>query len=206
MKLTAVFLTIFLAAPIANAQSLAGPYIGGYLGGGSGDAHWDIAGGSKIDHSISGGMIGVQGGYNWVLDDWLVGVQGDLGGGSIDSSSRCPNPSFECRTELLSLLTVRGRVGPVFNNTWAPYFTAGIASGGIRTSVNGVFGSDEDTQGHGGWALGVGVVGLLSRNLTWQVEYLRIDLGSQEHILQGITNRVEATMDQLRAGLHYKFY
>ena len=204
MKLAAVFVAL-IAAPLANAEGLAGAYVGGYIGGGSGDAHWDIAGGSKLDHSISGGMVGVQGGYNWVLDGWLVGVQGDLGVGSIDSSSRCPNPNFECKTELLSILTVRARVGPVINNNFAPYLTAGLASGGIRTSVNGVFGSDEDSQGHGGWTAGVGVVGLLSRNLTWQIEYLRIDLGSQEHSLQGITNKVDATVDLLRAGLHYKF-
>jgi hypothetical protein len=76
MRLVAVLLLTMLAAPLARAQTLAGPYVGGYLGGGSGDAHWDIVGtGGKQDHSLSGGLIGVQGGYDWIAGSWLLGVQ-----------------------------------------------------------------------------------------------------------------------------------
>src|SRR3954466_13027761 len=113
MRVAALLLVALLATPLARAQDLSGPYVGGYLGGGSGDAHWDISGGNKVDHSLSGGLGGVQGGYNWQRRGWLFGVQGDLGIGNISGSSRCPNPAFECKTELLALVTVRGRIGPV---------------------------------------------------------------------------------------------
>jgi outer membrane immunogenic protein len=203
MRLVAVLLLTMLAAPLARAQTLAGPYVGGYLGGGSGDAHWDIVPSGKQDHSLSGGLIGVQGGYNWIAGSWLLGVQGDLGVGSIKGSSRCPNPAFECETELGALITVRGRVGPVFGDV-SPYLTAGLASAGVRTRVKGPS-EDEDTQGHAGWTAGLGITGLVGRNITWQVEYLRVDLGSEEHILQGRTNKVDLTLDILRFGVHYKW-
>jgi hypothetical protein len=37
------------------------------------------------------------------------------------------------------------------------------------------------------------------------VEYLRVDLGSEEHILQGLTNKVDLALDILRFGVHYKW-
>ena len=205
MRLVAIVLLTMLAAPLAGAQTLAGPYVGGYLGGGSGDSHWDLVGSSSTqDHSLSGGLFGVQGGYNWVVGGWLLGVQGDLGVGSIKGSSRCPNPAFECETEVGALITVRGRVGPVFGNV-SPYLTAGLASVGMRTRVQGPGSEAEDTQGHGGWTAGLGVTGLIGQHITWQVEYLRVDLGTEEHILQGITNKVDLTLDILRVGVHYKW-
>src|SRR5262245_40494989 len=206
MRLVAVLLFTMLVAPVARAQTLAGPYVGGYIGGGSGDAHWDIVGSSnKQDHSLSGGLIGAQGGYNWIAGNWLLGVQGDIGIGSIKGSSRCPNAAFECETELASLITVRGRVGPVFGNV-SPYLTAGLASAGVRTTVRGSGSEDEDVQGHGGWAAGLGITGLIGRHITWQVEYLRVDLGSEEHVLFGVgTNKVDLAVDILRIGVHFKW-
>jgi outer membrane immunogenic protein len=205
MKRIALLLTLLFGTTLAGAQNLSGPYIGGYLAGGSADAHWDTSGGSKIDHSMSGGLVGVQGGYNWHRGSLLLGVQADLGVGDISGSSRCPNPTFECKTELQSLLTLRGRVGPAFDN-FAIYATAGIASAGIRTSVdNHANSKSDDLQGHAGWTAGAGVTGLISRHVLWQAEYLRLNFGSEEHIMQGITSKVKVTADIFRVGVHYKF-
>ena len=204
MKQVALLLLVLLNANLAHAQGLSGPHIGGYLAGGSADAHWDFAPGTKIDHSMSGGLVGVQGGYNWQPGGWLLGVQADMGIGNIGGSTRCPNQAFECKTELLSLLTIRGRAGPVFGNI-APYATAGIASAGIRTEVKGQNGSDDDVQGHGGWTAGVGVTGLAGRHILWQAEYLRLNFGSEEHVMFGSPNQVKVTADIFRIGLHYKF-
>ena len=203
-KYAAVLLIALLATPLASAQSLAGAHIGGYLAGGSGDAHWDISNGTKQDHSLSGGLGGVQGGYNWILGSWLLGVQGDLGVGNLKGSSRCPNPSFECKTELGALITVRGRVGPVFSNV-SPYLTGGLASAGIRSSVESGSSRSEDTQGHAGWTAGAGVTGLIGQHITWQAEYLRVDVGSEEHVLNGVPSQIKATADLFRIGVHYKF-
>lgn len=207
MKQVALLLLVLLNANLAHAQGLSGPYIGGYLAGGSADAQWDIASGTKVDHSLNGGLVGVQGGYNWNPRGWLLGVQADLGVGNLSGSSRCPNPAFECKTELLSMLTIRGRVGPAFGNV-APYVTAGIASAGVSTTVtNSATGSkDDDLQGHAGWIAGVGITGLLSRRITWQAEYLRADFGSEEHVMFGVSQQVKVTADLFRIGVHYKFF
>ena len=205
MKRIALLLVLLSGTTLACAQKLSGPYVGGYLAAGSADAHWDFAAGTKIDTSMSGGLVGVQGGYNWQPGGWLLGVQADIGVGNINGSSRCPNQAFECKTELLSLLTIRGRAGPVFGNV-APYVTAGIASAGIRTEVNSQNGgSDDDLQGHAGWTAGVGVTGLIGRHILWQAEYLRLDFGSEEHVMFGSPNQIKLTADIFRIGVHYKF-
>jgi outer membrane immunogenic protein len=207
MKRTALLLTLLFGTTFAGAQNLSGPYVGGYLAGGSADAHWDFSNGTKVDHSMSGGLGGVQGGYNWQPGSWLLGVQADLGVGNLSGSSRCapPNQAFDCKTELLSLLTIRGRAGPVFNN-FAPYVTAGIASAGIRTSVdNHANIKGDDLQGHAGWTAGAGVTGLISRHILWQAEYLRLNFGSEDHVMLGVLQKVKVTADLFRIGVHYKF-
>ena len=206
MQRAALFLTILFGATLAGAQNLSGPYVGGYLGGGSADAHWDTSSGTKVDHSLSGGLAGVQGGYNWHRASILFGVQADIGAGSLSGSSRCPNPAFECKTELLSLFTLRGRAGPAFDN-FALYATAGVASAGIRTSVdNHANTKSDDTQGHSGWTAGAGMTGLIGRRILWQAEYLHCNFGTEEHILQGVTNKVKVSADIFRIGVHYKFF
>lgn len=206
MKRIALLLITLAGTTLTHAQNLSGPYVGGYLAGGSADAHWDVTGGGKVDHSMDGGLVGVQGGYNWQPRGLLLGVQADLGIGNISGSSRCPNPTFECKTELLSLLTIRGRVGPAFDN-FAIYATGGIASAGIRTSVdNHANSKSDDLQGHAGWTAGAGVTGLIGRRILWQAEYLHLDFGSEEHVMQGLKNQVKVTADIVRIGLHYKFF
>ena len=206
MKRIALLLILLSGTTLACAQNLSGPYVGGYLAGGSADAQWDFSNGTKAEHSMSGGLVGVQGGYNWLPGGWLLGVQADIGVGNLDGSSRCPPPNqaFECKTELLSLLTVRGRAGPALGNV-APYVTAGIASAGIRTEVNNPSSKDDDLQGHAGWTAGVGITGLISRHILWQAEYLRLNFGSEEHVMFGSPNQVKVTADIVRIGVHYKF-
>jgi len=206
MRVVAFLVVSLFGMQLACAQNLSGPYVGGYVAAGKAKAHWDLTGGTTIDHSMDGGLVGVQGGYNWHRGGLFVGVQADIGVGSLNASSRCPNVNFECKTELLSMLTIRGRIGPAFGNV-APYVTAGIASAGVRTTVtNSATGNkDDDLQGHAGWTAGLGITGLVSRHVTWQAEYLHTDFGSEEHEMFGSTNKVKLKADLLRIGLHYKF-
>lgn len=208
MKRTALLLVALLAAPLAGAQNLSGPYIGGYLAGGSADAHWDIpSSGTTVNHSMGGGLIGVQGGYNYQRGHLFLGVQADIGAGSISGSSNCPNPAFECKTDLLSLLTLRARVGPAFDNV-ALYATGGIASAGIRTTVRNrtTTSKDDDLQGHAGWVAGIGATGFIVRRVLWQAEFLRVNLRSEEHVMFATANQVKVTSDIFRVGAHYKFF
>jgi len=202
MKRIALLVVLLFGTTLLNAQGLSGPYVGGYLAAASGEANWD----APANHSISGGLIGVQGGYNWVRQRALLGVQADFGVGSVEGSSRCPNPTFECKTELFSLFTLRGRVGPVFGNV-APYVTGGIASAGVRTSVdNHANSKDDDSAAHAGWIAGLGITGLASRRILWQAEYLHADFGKEEHVMQGLPTQVKVKLDVFRVGVHYKFF
>src|SRR5262245_3884333 len=158
MRVLAFLLGSLLSVPVVCAQNLSGPFVGGYLAAGNAKANWDLTGGTTVENSMDGGLIGVQGGYNWHRGALFLGVQADIGVGNLSGSSRCPNPVFECKTELLSMFTIRGRIGPAIGNV-APYVTAGIASAGINTTVtNSATGAkDDDLKGHAGWTAGLGI-------------------------------------------------
>jgi outer membrane immunogenic protein len=189
----ALLLSLLLAATLANAQRHYGPYLGGYLAAGKGTADWDVAGTTtKVHHSASGGMGGVQGGFNWQRGALLLGAQADFGIGEVDGSSRCPNPAFQCKTQLLSLITLRGRVGPVIGPA-VLYATAGVASGTIRASVDNA-------------AAGAGVGLRASRSIQLQAEYLHVDFASEEHLLQNNSNKIKFSADFVRVGVHYRFF
>jgi|SRR6185503_10802639 len=203
---TALLLSLLLSATLASAQSHYGPYVGGYLASGSGDASWGVAGGATVRHSVDGGLGGVQGGFNWHRGSFLLGAQADLGFGRVSGSSRCPNPTFECETELLSLITVRGRAGPVFRRV-ALYGTAGIATGNVRTSIDNHSGThDSQTQTHIGWVAGAGVSILPLRHIQVQAEFLRVGFSTEEHVMQNVKNQVKLTTDLVRVGVHYRFF
>jgi outer membrane immunogenic protein len=151
-------------------------------------------------------MGGVQGGFNWQRGALLLGAQADFGIGEVDGSSRCPNPAFQCKTQLLSLITLRGRVGPVIGPA-VLYATAGVASGTIRASVDNAAGSsDSRSQGHVGWTAGAGVGLRASRSIQLQAEYLHVDFASEEHLLQNNSNKIKFSADFVRVGVHYRFF
>jgi outer membrane immunogenic protein len=132
--------------------------------------------------------------------------------------------------------TVRGRIGYLWGNgTVLTYVTGGFAYGRVdmegTNTVSGTVGttpfSITDVIGHSqvntGWVLGYGTEGVIdfwgSRNWTWKIEGLYVDLGHLNdtdvqllppHIIsvtggQTITN-THFTDGILRAGLNYKFY
>lgn len=202
----AVLLSLLLEATLASAQSHYGPYVGGYLAAGKGTADWDVAGTTtRVHHSVNGAMGGVQGGFNWQRGQLLFGAQGDFGVGEVDGSSRCPNPAFQCKTQLLSLVTVRGRAGPVIGPLLL-YGTAGVASGTIRASFDGAGSSDSRSKGHIGWAAGAGAGVRASRSIQLQAEYLHVDFASEEHLLQNNSNKVKLQANFVRVGMHYRFF
>ena len=125
------------------------------------------------------------------------------------------------RSEVDWFGTVRGRVGYLITPTTFVYGTGGLAYG--QVSASGSFSdtgctpactwSFSQTATKVGWALGAGFEGAIptSRNWTWKVEYLHIDLGSMSGT--GFDNdffgpyswSARFTDDILRVGLNYRF-
>src|SRR5207245_1112150 len=108
--------------------------------------------------NVSGGVIGGTVGYNWQINQFVIGAEGDIDWSGIRGSTSvfCPTG---CETRNAWLATVRGRLGYAFGR-FLPYLTAGLAVGDIRASRPGFPGGSITSAG---WAAGAGIeVGIVS--------------------------------------------
>jgi outer membrane immunogenic protein len=211
-----------IVAPLYN---WTGPYIG--IAGGYGWGHSNqtdpgivicdplitecLAGAGDGSYAVHGGMIGGTLGYNWQNGPWVFGVEGDYSWANISGSSNTcgatsPSP-HACGTKLDSLGTFRGRIGYAMGATgnWLPYVTGGLAVGELNAwdSLFPASGSDF----RAGWTVGGGVEVGITRNWTAKIEYLYVDLGSQQmfNIVPGVPETVSFTANIIRGGINYRF-
>jgi outer membrane immunogenic protein len=153
-------------APVYN---WTGFYIGINGGGAWGDSRWDSVG----TFDVSGAMIGGTVGYNWQVQQFVFGLEGDLDWTNIDGTSTAACVAG-CRTSNSWLATVRGRIGYAFDR-FLPYITGGLAAGNIEAGQPGFVGG-KDTNA--GWTVGGGLEFVIAGRWTAKAEYLYVDLGS----------------------------
>ena len=133
------------------------------------------------------------------------------------------NQTLEAKIEWFG--TVRGRLGLLLTPAVLLYGTGGLAYGRIEadsfatltTSFGGIplltsASSISDSKTKFGWTLGGGIEGTIpsTRDWTWKVEYLYIDLGSintagRDPALGAFGVRTNVTDNIVRAGLNYRF-
>ncbi len=191
--------------PVTKAPAYApvmytwtGPYIGLNAGGGWGKSDWTGVGSTDV----RGGLIGAQAGYNWQMNQLVLGVEGDIAWTNIDGSSSVP--AFGIATRNTWLGTIRGRLG-VAMDRFMPYVTGGAAFGNIKAQRPFFTGSD---QTEAGWTIGAGVEFALAPNWTAKAEYLYVDLGKNNCGLScnaPVGSSVDFTANILRAGINYRF-
>jgi outer membrane immunogenic protein len=166
----------------------AGPYLGGNLG---------YAWGSVDNNPTkpSGFVGGVQAGYNWRLNQsspWVFGLEGDIQATGADETFapwKFSNPWFG---------TVRGRVGYAFDNVLF-YGTGGLAFGELRGETFGL----SESHTNAGWTAGVGAEFGFAPGWSAKVEYLYVDLSSNNFTITGVPNGYH--FGTLRAGINYHF-
>lgn len=168
-----------------NGYSWAGPYIGGTLGYAWGDV-------SNTGAKPSGISGGITGGYNWQSGPIVFGLETDLQATGADdrfASYKFSNPWFG---------TVRGRIGYAFNNVLL-YGTAGLAYGSLQVEQFGL----QQSQTSVGWTAGVGAEVGIYQNWTAKIEYLYVDLSSNNYVLTNGTNGLD--FGTVRIGVNYHF-
>jgi outer membrane immunogenic protein len=153
--------------------------------------------------NLDGVVGGVQAGYNWQMQNWMWGLEGDIQGTG-EKGSRTftcgigvctpPLPGFfalvipgPAVTETLSQKidwfgTVRGRLGILATPKLLFYATGGLAYGEVDSNVTigttaGTPGAFSASSTKAGYAVGAGVEGVLGGNWTAKLEYLYVDLG-----------------------------
>ncbi len=194
-------------------------FYGGIVGGGGwGRARqWDAGGFNSGGYNLGGGIIGGTLGYNWQVNNFVLGLEGDGSGAWIRGSTPgtivgCGGLTARCSSDLEALGTVRGRVGVMFDR-FLPYITGGAAIGSLHGSegdvpLGGAFGSGSSTVV--GWTVGAGVEAKITPEWSAKIEYLHVDLGDHaifNDTIAGapVPQNIRYTSEIVRAGLNYHF-
>jgi outer membrane immunogenic protein len=169
-----------------NIFSWTGFYAGAHGGWGWGEA----TGGD-----INGYAIGAQLGYNYQFTSGLVlGAETDLTFTGIDGAAAGGIFTADY------IGTLRGRLGYAFDRILI-YGTAGFAYAGGDLQI----GALSNDQTHYGYAIGFGIEGMITNNLSARLEYIYTDFGSRTY--QSVLGPRAAGFDasQLRLGVNYRF-
>jgi outer membrane immunogenic protein len=214
---------IYKARPApAVGYSWTGCYLG-VEGGGAWGRSDQIANGpvgfgsTTGGYDVSGGLVGGTAGCNYQINQWVLGVEGDMSWADV-SGSATNVPPFIAGTVVGTrehwLATVRGRVGFTPVDHWLVYATGGLAVADVEATIaTAAVGSFSDTQTRTGWTAGFGVETMVWQGWTAKLEYLHVDFSSQAYFtpspapLLGINSRsdVPLTQEIVRAGLNFHF-
>lgn len=200
-----------------------GIYLGGQIGyaWGRNSSHifdpFVVPVAASLSSNPNGVIGGAHVGYNLQINQWVVGLEGDVDGTSYSRTSG-PDPIFfdtfvRVRQDIEG--SIRGRVGIAWDRALL-YATGGVAFGNIKTSYAspigfaGFGGFDSFSRNRVGWTVGGGIEYAITNNWSVRGEYRFTDFGKftdfpaaalapfigvQQHFIQ---NRVQA-------GFSYKF-
>lgn len=183
------------AAPMVQPplNTWSGPYAGVALGYGfSGrvkDKNFDNT--INTDGFVGGGFAG----YNFQMDNFVAGVEGDIGYGGLKGD----NSNVEVKGGFNGSL--RGRLGYAVSPDILPYITAGGAAQSVK--LTDVAGSDKKTML--GWTAGVGTEVKLTEQVFGRVEYRYSDYGNKTFDTGAGDRDVSARDHRIQFGIGMKF-
>ena len=198
--------------PAATNVNWGGPYVGLGIGGAWGQLPGNVRVGSTAAGAVPGSpavpggtrhlngstdatvMGGGQAGYNWQLNNFVLGVEGDINGGGLSTTTSVPaggvgglagGSNFKASSDFNG--SIRGRVGYAWNQ-WLFYGTGGIAFADANLRANFAGGTAPDgTAVPGGHAsksttlmgptYGGGVEYAMMPNISVGAEYRYTDYG-----------------------------
>jgi len=227
-----------MKAPIVKAPVMVPPYnwTGFYVGLNAGGS-WGrqdndlvtVPGGvvglsnsDSLDGFIGGGQIG----YNWQINQWVLGVEADFQGSTQSGDGSfviapfagvavIPGLTVNYTDKLEWFGTVRGRLGYAWDR-WLAYFTGGFAFGhgtlsgtGTTTPAGTVF-AFSASQDYSGWTVGGGLEWAFADHWSAKAEYLYIDFGNGPTVVANTAGTLAISSGGMtdniaRLGVNYKF-
>ena len=202
-----------------------GPYVGGHIGVASAEyksaqtADGDLAAVPPDIFTYPGGRDrgffgGVQAGYDWQMNSFVLGIVGDLGSIGVNGTTTLPAHGGDDGSDVSSVKygmygVIAGRLGLAVDRTMF-YIKGGAAFAKIRNrsyelmddGVTIEFDEDHNHDGtKNGWALGGGIEYAFANNWSAEVEYLRMDFGTEKvHNLEGDTIEFNNQVDAVKFG------
>jgi outer membrane immunogenic protein len=173
---------------------------------------------APYDANLKGGLGGGFVGYNYQMQQFVIGVEADWQAASLRGTS---GPSFATSaagvvdgpyvetSKVKDYGSLRGRLGVAFDRLFV-FGTAGWAWGSFSTtySLQGVPFFTNDHRTTDGWSVGAGLEYAFTNNFLGRIEYRHTDLGKAAFLNTSVNtgergNNVK--LDDIRVGLAYKF-
>ncbi len=184
-----------------------GFYVGADIGGGFGNGKLNWAAGSESlspSGVIGGGFVG----YNYQINQFVLGLQGDFQGAGISGNARTPL-FFSGRQDYLAAFN--GRLGLAYDRALF-YAIGGVAFTNSRSNVglniNGAqVGSVSYSHDWTGYDIGAGVEYAFTNNWTGRIEYRYYDFGRWNYPVNGrvLPGRATLSDNTVTVGLSYLF-
>ena len=143
------------------------------------DGHYNDDAGDKFGHSVGGGVFGGQIGYNYQINNVVVGIAGSLSWSDIGKSGVVSpfddDDIWETKVDWYG--TVTPRIGYAFDRAQI-FAKGGLAVGRVSNYVhdNSDYVKAKDTRT--GWTVGAGAEYAVTNNVLLGLEYNYVDLGS----------------------------
>lgn len=225
---TKLFLALAaLTVPVmaSAAAGLGGPFVGAYVASVDGNDKGvelfnGATNGNTQETSPAGSAFGLLGGYNWLFNNFLVGVEADYETRSVDGSSvqkylGVPDSNYPVKTEVSAAYSLRAKLGYAFNaQRTMVYVTAGYTAADIKRTFTAITPTTVGSVSDSGWqdslATGLGVEHLVNNNFSVRADYLVADYGdttidTSSIYGTGIIEKQSYDEQSIRIGVAYNF-
>lgn len=197
--------------------SWTGFYVGANVGYSWGDSS-TFSGDGGFDGATDGFVIqptgwlgGIQGGYNWQVENFLFGVEGDLG--MLGATDRQSTTAAFTEAEYGAYGALTARLG-VTEDRWLFYLKGGLAFAEIENRAGALIGGGvvnpfdltETEETRLGWTLGGGLEYAFRPDWSLKLEYMYMDFGtdnSSNFDGDGFTHDNE--LHSIKVGVNYRF-
>jgi outer membrane immunogenic protein len=210
-----------LKAPVSRAPVMApapvfnwtGVYIGAHAGYGWGNKDFSFPGfGSFADFDVDGWLFGGQVGFNYQINQFVFGLEGDISWSDINGSTGCLIATVTCSADVNWVGSITGRFGVAFDRALI-YVKGGLAFADddyvVAAPAPIIFlpaGAVSAGETKVGWTIGAGVEYSFAPNWSAKLEYQYMDLGSDGITFSdGTPADVDQQLHLVKFGINYRF-
>lgn len=196
---------------VAPAFSWTGCYVGAHIGGDFGHSRWDQQfSPTPVGMSTSGVIAGGQIGCNYQMNQFVVGVEGELWGSTLSGSTLIGGEGFHTSSRIAGDVAIRG--GYAIDHTLL-FAKVGVAMAKYKYRTDNIGGSNITSFGratHTGLLLGLGAEYAIDAHWSLKAEYDFITYGRKNaSMLVGTsvdnTASIKNTENLFKVGVNYRF-
>lgn len=197
------------AAVVAPAFTWTGFYGGLNVGIGFVNTNLGALSGGNLPGSATGLVAGGQIGFNYQMNNLVLGIEGDLGYfGTQRRGTPVPFAAVQVQSSWRTTwdASIRGRLGFAADRTLF-YVTGGVAFADLRLANTDITNNvilAAQTQTRVGWTVGAGIEHAFTPNWTVRAEYLYANYGRRDFTTPAVAG-VRMETHKIRLGVNYLF-